>query len=952
MKKKIIITIVFVLIGLVIFNRTTVKNIIKKNSLSYSLAKKSKQIITASIPGFINSLLPEKSFDQVDIKINVSVTIETFEQFWGGFGNDYFYSGVTSDKNKAFFQMIKKANQKRKVFTFHRAHNIFSDLKAPNRKEPGGAVYKEDENGNPIYDWSRVDEVFDIILDAGMKPIVELGFMPSDLSSDKNRIGDWRKANVAPPKDYTKWQNLVSATLEHLISRYGEKEIKSWYFEVWNEPDLFGLFWIPDPNESNKSYFSEYCKLYDYTLNGLLSVEENISIGGPAVAGWRDFFRDFLNHCSNGNNYVTNNSGSRLDFYSFHQYGDVRSNIYKKTKKMIDTALDIDKQKFSQIPYLLDEFGPSNEFQGEFLNTSYVAAWTCQAIDAMFELGSKYGSAYRPAMMVFWSEIGENFKYGKSMLATTVGDRSYDLVKGPVFNIYEILSYLRNERLSFTGSNFGDPVHGIAAKQDDESVSILLYHIRDKLGTVKDSSSINLSIENLPFEDCYVETYAIDNEQNNAFTYWKQIGSPTEPTKNQIKNLQERGELTFFEPVYQIQNITQSLKLDLRLPPNSVQFIKLSNISDFTAPLDPQKLKVSQVKENELLLKWSNNLPADDGDFGSSFIVYRNGSQIASSTKPSFLDTSLKDGTNYQYKVYALDDQGNRSVNGTKLSVTTKKDNIPIEITRVFMPNETSIEIYCNKKLNLNSVKQIDNYKLNEYISLNSIDYILEKNMICLNTSRHIENYQYELELKMLEDLSSQPNKLIGLKIPYQYSKKFTDNFNTNSLKSYHWNISSNRSLEQSVKYENNKKRIFIQTGDDNQILFSKRITEMIQGEFKITFLPVKKYPQGGVFSVRLIQDPSNYYEFSNSDGYKNGMIKKYIDGIVTDSINVRQDYLQNISYDLNLNFSPNRIEANFFQFPYKIHTKRSDILIQKFEITLIQQDAFIDNICFYRNDK
>jgi len=99
------------------------------------------------------------------------------------------------------------------------------------------AVYKEDREGNPVYNYQYVDVLYDYILEIGMKPFVELGFMPGYLASGEQTIF-WWKGNVTPPNNYRKWENLVRNLVQHWTDRYGEDEVRTWYFEVWNEPNL------------------------------------------------------------------------------------------------------------------------------------------------------------------------------------------------------------------------------------------------------------------------------------------------------------------------------------------------------------------------------------------------------------------------------------------------------------------------------------------------------------------------------------------------------------------------------------------------------------------------------------------------------------------------------------------------------------------------------------------
>jgi xylan 1,4-beta-xylosidase len=178
-------------------------------------------------------------------------------------------------------------------FRFIRFHGLLTD---------DMGIYFEDPKGNPIYNFQYMDALFDAILNTGMKPFIELGFMPTALASGTKTIFWWR-GNVTPPKDYTKWAGLVRALTQHVTDRYGVDEVKSWYFEVWNEPNLDG-FWAGTQQD--------YFKLYRYSVEAIKSVNAAYRVGGPATAGaaWVPEMIDFC---------VKN--ALPIDFVSTHSYG-------------------------------------------------------------------------------------------------------------------------------------------------------------------------------------------------------------------------------------------------------------------------------------------------------------------------------------------------------------------------------------------------------------------------------------------------------------------------------------------------------------------------------------------------------------------------------------------------------------------------------------------------------
>ncbi|MBN2729840.1 MAG: glycoside hydrolase, partial [Bacteroidales bacterium] len=179
-------------------------------------------------------------------------------------------------------------------FRYIRFHGLFTD---------DMGIYKEDKSGNPEYNYMYVDALFDYLLSIGIKPFVELGFMPNALASGPETIF-WWKGNVTPPKDHDKWGALVKNIVQHWTDRYGEEEVKTWYFEVWNEPNLKPGFWTGS--------MEDYFKLYRYSAEAVKSVNPAYRIGGPGTAGaaWETEMIDFC---------VKNKVP--IDFVSTHSYG-------------------------------------------------------------------------------------------------------------------------------------------------------------------------------------------------------------------------------------------------------------------------------------------------------------------------------------------------------------------------------------------------------------------------------------------------------------------------------------------------------------------------------------------------------------------------------------------------------------------------------------------------------
>ena len=198
-----------------------------------------------------------------------------------------------------------------------RNHNAFTSgncLSSPASASTN--IYIEDDQGNPVYNFDITDKIYDTYIENNFIPIIELGFMPYDLVPSQFQSDYLLSGWKYPPKDYNKWKNLVQAFATHLYQRYGE-QVENWYFEVWNEPNITN-YWLGSVDD--------YCKLYDYSAEGIKSVNPNFKIGGPALAttgSSANFLNQFLQHVTSGTNNATNQIGTKIDFISFHTKGNI-----------------------------------------------------------------------------------------------------------------------------------------------------------------------------------------------------------------------------------------------------------------------------------------------------------------------------------------------------------------------------------------------------------------------------------------------------------------------------------------------------------------------------------------------------------------------------------------------------------------------------------------------------
>lgn len=432
-------------------------------------------------------------------------------------------------------------------------------------------AYLEDEAGNPIYDWTFVDLVFDTMLKYGCKPFVELGFMPQDLadtecydiSKDTWTHGNYRAYGWAcPPKDYQKWYDLIHALVSHCMERYGADEIQTWYWELWNEPDL-GYYW--------KGSIEEFCKLYDFTVAAVKDVLPSGRVGGPGTTnpkadGYSGQFLDkFLNHCVNGTNFFTGERGTILDFLSFHvKGGGYRADpkhrkqappSVKRILRDVQTGYEIINkyEGLNQLECILSEIDPDGWAAGgawdninlNFRNTEYYASFVAASFDKVSQFARENDWDLRLLSWAFMF-VGERCFEGTRTFSTQGIDKA-------ILNLFRMYAKTGENLLAFESDGNKDPLNyaddnGMGenadisgfATSDGDAVSILIYQHHDNWD-LNEESTVHLEIANLPFSgNVKLEHYRIDGNHSNAYPEWVNKGKPMYPSPEQREAIKAR----------------------------------------------------------------------------------------------------------------------------------------------------------------------------------------------------------------------------------------------------------------------------------------------------------------------------------------------------------------------------------------------------------------------------
>jgi len=438
-------------------------------------------------------------------------------------------------------------------FQYARFHGIFND---------DNAVYAEDASGGPIYDWSSVDAIYDAIVAAGMRPMVEISFTPRALASDPSQTQTklWynnASPNISPPTgaagDWAKWIAFMAEFVRHLEDRYGADEVRAnWYFEVWNEPS-----WMYSLGDAG------YFELYRNTVTGLLQGDPGVRVGGPAASAGEvpGLFRSLIAGSIN--------TGTKLDFLTYHRYaddpggaiGDVTNAVafHAEVMNIVDTTV-INGKKFTG-EVLNDEFGPS--WMPDVSRDNEVAASYIAKI--IHRLGSDT-TVPPPTAYGYWaiSDIYEEIytggttafrqgNYGLLLKGDPRFPESFDVAK-PSFNAFRLLHKMGDQELSVSGGTAADGVGAAATRSADGSaVQVLVYnHVDGGQADASQSSVVSLTVNNLPWTTpVRIRQYIVDRNHANAYRKWMAIGSPPNPNQAQWLQVRDAAELCYYETTVQ-----------------------------------------------------------------------------------------------------------------------------------------------------------------------------------------------------------------------------------------------------------------------------------------------------------------------------------------------------------------------------------------------------------------
>jgi len=474
---------------------------------------------------------------QEHIEINVNAQSTPFPHFW----EEMFGSGRAILSLRESYRNDLRAVKQITDFQYVRFHAILHD-------EVG--VYSEDEHGIPVYNFAYVDQIYDGLLANGVRPVVEISFMPKKLAFNPDALHPfWYKPNVSPPKSYEKWDGLITAFAKHLVERYGLDEVAQWYFEVWNEPNID--FWGGIPRQ--RSYF----ELYDHTARDLKNISSRIRVGGPstAAAAWVDAF---LKHASDNK--------IPVDFISSHGYAD------DTAENLFGTNEDIpmDSRVCRAIAKVRGQMKAAGKPQMPLLWTEWNVPGMNESRDTTY-VGPAVANTIRQCdglvdMMSFWtfSDVFEEGGPGPRPFIGQFGLRAEFGINKPSYYGFALLHQLGDRRLANNSSNI------IITKSADGSLRIVVWNLVDPDPESKRNAQIRTVILNLRgvSTDARATIQRVDSTHGNVFPAYLTMGKPNYPTPAQVEQLNRATALSPAEETH-----LQNHQLTLNLEPNALALV-------------------------------------------------------------------------------------------------------------------------------------------------------------------------------------------------------------------------------------------------------------------------------------------------------------------------------------------------------------------------------------------
>lgn len=512
-------------------------------------------------------------------KIDANKTIGKNTQFWKASGTDLLYHLAEKPSGQALFDRMHKTNS----CVYLRNHYALTGH-VREGVEVGIEVYSEDENGNPVYDFTRVNRIFGEFVKYGLKPVVECDYMPKGLTSREldPSVGNDEGMSVknSGPEDWGKWRDLLVAFTKNLVETFGADEVRTWYFEVWNEPDGW-----------KQSDIQTFYKLYDVFVDAVTSVDPKLKVGGPACYH-ESFLKNFLEHVVNGTNYVTGEKGTRIDFISYHIYGlsggwlnkepVIKPQVARFSQSVLWISRLLSKYRtLKDVEFHINEWGMSSHFQKtvaeypdlHYRNSEESPLFLTKMVDALYAIEDNYN--FPTTMLLYWGGAWEaekdEFFMGHRTLSTA-GD-----IPKPIQTGYEMLAQLEDTRLDVDGPRVGGRLGILATKSSKKDIQLIAYNYNETDDNLTISDEIEISINGLGDGNYMVSEYSLDRGNNNTYREWQRQGSPKKSKDADLVKLREAADLSVTNS-YEIKSENGLAELKMKLRRHSMRLLKIEKI--------------------------------------------------------------------------------------------------------------------------------------------------------------------------------------------------------------------------------------------------------------------------------------------------------------------------------------------------------------------------------------
>jgi xylan 1,4-beta-xylosidase len=529
----------------------------------------------------------------VSMRIHADQARGPLRPIWRFFGAD--------EPNYAYLRdgdnLLRELGELRPRKVFFRAHNLLSSGDGtPALKWGSTGAYREDERGNPVYNWQILDRIFDTYLHRSVRPYAQIGFMPRELSvRPKPYQHRWRPGGrenlftgwAYPPRDFNRWAELVFQWASHCVQRYGRTEVERWYWQVWNEPNIG--YW--------QGTAQEFRRLHDTAIYALRRALPTARVGGPDTAGGGQYLRAFLEHCVRGTNYATGERGTPLDFISFHAKGaprfvdgHVRMGIANQLRTIDENFRII--ASFPELrnkPIVIGESDPDGCAactaavypQNGYRNGTLYASYTAASFARKHELADRHGINLEGALTWAFEFEDQPLFAGFRSLATGGIDK-------PVLNVFRMFAKMSGRRL-LVESDAAVPLDAILrngvrerpdvaafASLDTNKLCVMAWHYHDDQ-VPGPAADVQLTLSGLPIERGRpsLRHFRIDEDHSNAFTAWQRMGSPARPTLEQFRDLELAGQLAALHEPRTLVVESRRANLRFSLPRQGVSLLIL-----------------------------------------------------------------------------------------------------------------------------------------------------------------------------------------------------------------------------------------------------------------------------------------------------------------------------------------------------------------------------------------